>query len=115
MSPKGKRMSFTSILTMMMHKDIIKMLSDNLLDVHFSVAEHFIDLRRLCFRSSQLRAQSQFKAQNVQGAKALHQAGVQFLAGSGKNLPASNSIMGSWKFHSSCSMMIETGVYTEIF
>ncbi|KAK9224566.1 hypothetical protein WN943_009601 [Citrus x changshan-huyou] len=47
-----------------------------------------------------LRAQSLFKAQNVQGAKALHQASVKF-------------VMGFWKFHFPCSMM-KRSVYTEI-
>ncbi|KAK9220767.1 hypothetical protein WN944_009191 [Citrus x changshan-huyou] len=63
-------------------------LDENSLEIHFSKAEHFLDLIILSLQPSQPRAQIIIKDQNIPSVKELHQAGVKFkpAAGSTKNL-----------------------------
>ncbi|GAY63076.1 DUF862 domain-containing protein [Citrus sinensis] len=63
-------------------------LDENSLEIHFSKAEHFLDLIILCLQPSQSRAQIILKDQSIPSMKELHQAGVKFkpAAGSTKNL-----------------------------
>ncbi|ESR59117.1 hypothetical protein CICLE_v10017681mg, partial [Citrus x clementina] len=63
-------------------------MDENSLEIHFSKAEHFLDLIVLCLQPSQSRAQIILKDQNIPSVKELHQAGVKFkpAAGSTKNL-----------------------------
>ncbi|GAY58121.1 DUF862 domain-containing protein [Citrus sinensis] len=63
-------------------------LDENSLEIHFSKAEHFLDLIILCLQPSQSRAQITLKDQNIPSVEELHEAGVKFkpAAGSTKNL-----------------------------
>ena len=63
-------------------------LDESSLEIHFSKAEHFLDLTILCLQPSQSRAQITLKDQNIPSVEELHEAGVKFkpAAGSTKSL-----------------------------
>ncbi|KAH9783173.1 DUF862 domain-containing protein [Citrus sinensis] len=72
-------------LTRRFYKDIHEFpsIEENLFEIHFSEAEHFLDLLRLCFQppptqsQSQSRAQpSKLRTQNIPSVTDLYQAGV---------------------------------------
>ncbi|GAY58134.1 DUF862 domain-containing protein [Citrus sinensis] len=61
-------------------------IQENLLELNFSKAKHFVDLLILCLQPSQSRADIALKDPNIPSVKELHQAGVKFKPGSSKNL-----------------------------
>ncbi|KAH9727174.1 DUF862 domain-containing protein [Citrus sinensis] len=86
-------------LTRRFYKDIHEFpsIEENLFEIHFSEAEHFLDLLRLCFQPPPTQSQSQpqsqsraqpnkLKTQNIPSVTELYQAGVKFQLGSSKNL-----------------------------
>ena len=67
-------------------------IEENILEQHFSKAEHMLDLLRLCIEPSgesdddDDEEENTVKPQNIPNVTELHQAGVKFQLGSGKNL-----------------------------
>lgn len=69
-------------------KDVLNyfLMEENLLEIYFSEAQHFLDLLRLCLQRSQRRVKKELIAQNMPSAMELHQAGVKFKLGSTRKL-----------------------------
>ncbi|XP_015380808.1 putative UPF0481 protein At3g02645 isoform X3 [Citrus sinensis] len=61
-------------------------IQENLLEINFSRAKHFVDLLILCLQPSQSHSDIALKDVNIPSLKELHQAGVKFKPGSSKNL-----------------------------
>ncbi|KAK9220772.1 hypothetical protein WN944_009196 [Citrus x changshan-huyou] len=83
-----ENISFVKITCFWLEDRVVKPLDKNSLEIHFSKAEHFLDLIILCLQPSQSRAQIMLKDQNIPSVKELHQAGVKFkpAAGSPKSV-----------------------------
>ena len=81
--------SFVTIASVWLSTELILPIDDeNLIEVHFSEAKHFLDLVILCLQQSHTQscAQSGINYQNIPGVKELEQSGVQFKLRSSKNL-----------------------------
>ncbi|KAH9740775.1 DUF862 domain-containing protein [Citrus sinensis] len=61
-------------------------IQENLLEINFSKAKHFVDLLILCLQPSQSRAVIALKDLNIPSVKKLDQAGIKFKRGSSKDL-----------------------------
>ncbi|GAY58132.1 hypothetical protein CUMW_184730, partial [Citrus unshiu] len=83
-----EEISFMTMTCFWFRDDIVGYLpiQENLLEINFSKAKHFVDLLILCLQPSQLRAHIELKDPNIPSVKELHQAGVKFKPGSSKNL-----------------------------
>ncbi|ESR59119.1 hypothetical protein CICLE_v10015398mg [Citrus x clementina] len=83
-----EEISFMTITCFWLRGDIAGYLPihENLLEINFSRAKHFVDLLILCLQPSQSRAHIPLKDVNIPSVKELHQAGVKFKPGSSNNL-----------------------------
>ncbi|ESR59108.1 hypothetical protein CICLE_v10015308mg [Citrus x clementina] len=83
-----EEISFRTITCFWFRKEIASYLpiQENLLEINFSRAKHFVDLLILCLQPSQSRAVIALKDVIIPSVKELHQAGVKFKRGSSKNL-----------------------------
>ncbi|GAY58125.1 transmembrane protein [Citrus sinensis] len=83
-----EEISFMTITCFWFRDDIVGYLpiQENLLEINFSKAKHFVDLLILCLQPSQSRAVFALKDLNIPSVMELHQAGVKFKRGSSKDL-----------------------------
>ena len=83
-----EEISFRTITCFWFRKEIASYLpiQENLLEINFSRAKHFVDLLILCLQPSQSHSDIALKDVNIPSLKELHQAGVKFKSASSKNL-----------------------------
>ena len=83
-----EEISFMTITCLWIRTDMIESIpiQENLLEINFPKAKHFVDLLILCLQPSQSPADSALNDRNIPSVKELHQAGVKFEPGSSKNL-----------------------------